>query len=190
MDKQKNIIKEISKYKGIIFDLDGTLIDLNVDWKKLKDDLSVFCFKIKGEKINFTPLDKKLIFVKKKYGKSFYLKLLNIIYKYESKWSKYKINKPLIDYINNPVNKNQKLAIYSMNTEKCINDIIIKYLKRKPNITISKNNCLEPKPTKKDILKIIETWKLKKNEIIFVGDSKNDYDSGKKSNIKTKIISF
>jgi len=188
MDKQKNIIKEISKYKGIIFDLDGTLIDLNVDWERLKEDLSVFCFKIKGEKINFTPLDKKLIFVKKKYGKVFYLKLLNIIYKYESKWSKYKINKPLIDYINDPANKNQRLAIYSMNTEKCINDIIIKYLKRKPSIIISKNNCLEPKPTKKDLQKILCNWKLEKKSAIFIGDSRNDLESGKKIGIKTIII--
>lgn len=40
--KYNDVISEISKYKGIIFDLDETIIDLGIDWDELKKGTAKF----------------------------------------------------------------------------------------------------------------------------------------------------
>lgn len=185
MDKRRNLARKISKYKVAIFDLDGTLVNLNVDWEKLKNDLSAFCSRKTGENIVFTPLDEKILYVKKKFGKKLYKKLLEIISAHEMDESRYALNKELLGFI---CETKQKVAIYSMNTEKCINNFVAKYFKRKPDAVISKETCIKPKPSKKDLLKLLKRIGMKKNEAIFVGDSEVDKLSGKMAGIKTLII--
>lgn len=186
MDKPRKLLKEISKYKAIIFDLDGTLAYLDVDWLKLKKELSEYCLLKKGIIIEFTPLDQKLFYIKKNFGDKFYDKLLDIVSDFETRKVNYRINKELVDYINSA--KNQKIIIYSMNTQKCVDNFVKKHLKSAPEIIISKNNCLEPKPTGKDIVKILCNLSLAKTDCSLVGDSENDYLCGKKAHIKTLII--
>jgi phosphoglycolate phosphatase-like HAD superfamily hydrolase len=190
MDKQGSLdllIKEISKYKGIIFDLDGTLVDLGADWKKLKEELSRICLEEKGEKIDFTPLHPKGFYVRNKFGNDFYSRLLEVISGFEMKEENYKPNEKLIDYINTST-ENQKIAVYSMNTRKSVDFAIKKYLKRMPDVVISKDECTEPKPTEKDVLKILSDWKMNKEDVVYVGNSDNDLFSGQKAGIKTIII--
>lgn len=187
MDKQTDIISKISKYKGAIFDLDGTLMDLGVDWKNLKQELTKYCYSKKNIKIEFTPLDQKLFELKKLFGEQFYSELLDIISDFEMKEENYKFNQELLDYIN--LSTHQKIAIYSMNTKKCINNIVKKHFERRPDIIISKYNCIEPKPTDEDIRFILDQWKFKSKEVIFIGNSRNDFLSGQKAGVVTFIIS-
>lgn len=186
MVKQRNIISKISKYKGAIFDLDGTLIDLGVDWPKLKQELAKYCFSKRGIDIEFTPLDQKILYIKKFFGERFYLGLLKIISDFEMRETNYKFNEELLNYINST--SQQKIAIYSMNTKKCVDNILKKYFQRKADIVVSKENCSGPKPSGKDILKIINKWGFKKDNVIFIGNSKNDLISGRKAGVATYII--
>jgi len=82
----------------------------------------------------------------------------------------------------------KKMAIYSMNTKKCINNIVKKYLKREPDIIISKETCLEPKPTDKDIARILQHFGLDNKNVLFVGDSERDLISGKMANVCTYLV--
>jgi UDP-2-acetamido-3-amino-2,3-dideoxy-glucuronate N-acetyltransferase len=99
----------------------------------------------------------------KKIGKKFCLKLLKIVSRFETKETNYELNQELLNYINS--NTYQKIAIYSSNTKKCVDDIVKKHFRKKPDI-ISKNNCIEPKPTDKDILSILEQWKFKNKNVL------------------------
>lgn len=186
MVKQTDIISKISKYKGAIFDLDGTLVNLNVDWPKLKQKLTKYCHSKKGINIEFTPLDQKLLYIKDSLGEDSYLALLKIISSFEAKETNYKFNRELINYINSATQ--QKIAVYSMNTKKCIDNIFKKYFQRKPDIVISKENCSGLKPKEKDILRIINRWNFKKEDVVFIGNSKSDLISGKKAGVATYII--
>lgn len=189
MDKQENIATKLAKFKGVIFDLDGTLVDLGIDWKLMKKELSLFCFQEKGIKIEFTPLNKKLFEVKEKTGEFFYLKILDIVAKFEIKEKNYKLNQELLDYINYSVNS-QKIAIFSMNTKKCIDNFIKKHLKKIPDVVISKESCIKPKPSRENLEEIMRRWHMNKTEIIYIGNSEADRLSGEMAGLKTYIIPF
>jgi HAD superfamily hydrolase (TIGR01549 family) len=184
MDKSDKIIEEIFQYKGIIFDFDGTIVDLNTDWQAVKKSLSNLVFSEKGHNDNFTPLAKKVLYYRNS-DTCFFDKIAEMISSFEMKKEGYVFNGKLIDYINENIDK--KIAIYSMNTDRTIKNFISKYFKYKPDI-ISINNCQEAKPTEKDLLKIIGGWELNSDDVVFVGNSSNDLLSGKKAKIKTYII--
>lgn len=186
MDKYQNLVEDIARYKGVIFDLDKTLVDLSVDWKELKNALSEFTKKEKGEDIEFTPLDQKIHQIKEKHGESFYFQLLDIISQFELSEEKYDHNHELIHILDNLQNK--KIAIYSMNTKKCVENFIKKKLKQKPDIVIAKDNCIEPKPTERDLEKIAKIWEMDASEMVYIGDSEMDRLSGEKASVKTYII--
>lgn len=136
--------------------------------------------------MKFTPLDQKILEIKKNFEKEFYDKLLNIVAEFEMNEKKYKFNKALLKYINSL--KNQKFAIYSMNTKRCVDYIISKYFKRKPDIIIYKENCIEPKPSSKDLNKILNLWNYNNTDVVFVGNSKKDKQSGACAKIRNLII--
>jgi phosphoglycolate phosphatase-like HAD superfamily hydrolase len=184
MDKSDKIIEEIFQYKGIIFDFDGTIVDLNTDWQAVKKSLSSLVFLEKGYNDNFTPLAKKVLCYRSG-DICFFDKITEIISSFEMKKERYVFNDKLIDYINKNLDK--KIAIYSMNTDRTIRNFISKYFINKPDI-ISINNCQEAKPTEKDLLKIIGGWEFNLKDVAFVGNSSNDLLSGKKAKIKTYII--
>lgn len=186
MDMQEDIIAKLDQYKGLIFDLDGTIVDLGVNWENLKEALSRYCFYKKRVHIVFKALDKELAFAKVRFGDRFYSELLDIVSQFEMIETKYRFNKRLLHFINNL--KDKKFAIYSMNTMRCIKHIVEKYLKNKPDIIISKETYIEPKPTVKDLLFIIDAWQFKKKQVAFVGNSKQDVLCGKKANVETYII--
>lgn len=188
MDKHRSLIEGIAKYKGIIFDLDGTLVNLNTDWEELKRTLSEFTMKEKREKIEFTPLDQKIHQAKGKFGEVFFCRLLDIVSQFELCEERYELNHELISFLESCQEK--KISIYSMNTRKCVMNFVEKYLRRKPDIIIAKDDCIEPKPTGKDFKKIMNKWKMDADEIVYIGNSENDRLSGEEAGVKTYIISM
>lgn len=186
MDKYRNLVEDIIKYRGVIFDLDETLVNLNTDWKELKKTLSEFTKKERGEEIEFTPLDQKIYEAKEKFGELFFLQLLDIVSQFELCEEKYELNYELISLLESCQGK--KIAIYSMNTKRCVENFIKKNLKRKPDTIIAKDSCSEPKPTEKDLRKIMQGWKMNASEIVYIGNSESDRFSGAKAGIKTYII--
>ena len=75
-----------------------------------------------------------------------------------------------------------------MNTEKCVKNFIEKYLKRKPDIIITKDSCSEPKPTEKDLKRIMREWQMNASDIMYIGNSDGDRRSGEMAGIKTYIL--
>ncbi len=186
MDKYRNLAEDIASYKGIVFDLDGTLVDLNVDWITLKKTLSDFTKKEKVEEIEYTPLDQKIHQAREKFGRTFFFKLLDIIAEFELQEERYKLNYDLIEYVNSL--RDKKIAVYSMNTKKCVDNFIGKNIIRKLDVIVAKDNCIEPKPTEKDLEKIMREWKMNASEIVYIGNSEDDRLSGEKAGVKTYII--
>lgn len=188
MDKYRDLKKEIELYKGVVFDLDETLVNLNVDWLALKEELSVVVEKETGNRIEFTPLDQVVREIRIRHGNNLFVQLLEIISYFEMKEEKYELNDGLLEIFESL--KDKRVAIYSMNTERCVKNFVEKYVSRKPDLIISKDVCFEPKPSDKDLKKILKEWNMRENDIVYIGNSENDRLSGEWAGVKTFIISF
>lgn len=187
MAKFEDIAEDLKNYELLVFDFDGTLVDLNINWDILKKSLQDFCFKEKNEKIDFTFLNRGLIEARKKFGGKFYNRLLEKCSRYEMDDKKYVLNVNLINYLN--VN-NKRTAIYSMNTRKCIDNFIKNNLIKVPELIISRETSFEFKPSGKDLLNILKKFNLNSSKVAFIGNSEEDLLSGKAAGVKTFIISI
>ena len=79
---------KLDKYKNYIFDFDGTIVDLKIDWDSLKKEINLYC---KQKKIkSYLNFYEKIKLLKLKN-----IKIYNIIKKYEQPNNKveYKIKK-------------------------------------------------------------------------------------------------
>ena len=186
MEEFESIKKQIKSGTILVLDLDGTLIDLGVNWLALKSELENYCKKNYGA-VSFSRLYSGLEEAKNQFGTKLYDKLIKIIEKHELDNKNYRPNDELISYVNNIENK---IVIYSMNTSNCIKSFVKKYLNNKPIIVISKETCLENKPTNKDLLEIINKLNVNKKDVLFIGNSRDDLLSGEYSGIKTYLINF
>lgn len=183
--KFEAIIPTLKKFELVIFDLDGTIVDLNIDWAALKLKLSEVCLRKHQLNLEFTPLGSTVLQFRNQ--NNILLSILNVFHGFEKNDQNYLPNLPLINYLK--TNKLKNFAIYSMNTDFCLNLALKKYVLPKPKLAITLDNCQEPKPSPKDLLKIIQILKVNKSDAVFVGDSeRKDLVSGNMAGIKTLII--
>ena len=162
-------------FKAIIFDLDGTLVDLKVDWKSLKNKLG-------------NTFQKEFQYLHEEIGKletQEKEKAFQIIRKYElENLEKWKINTFFINWIIQ--NSDKKIVcVLSNNTKSTIEKFLFK-----TNLTshISKYITLDDvnkaKPNDEGFNKIINHFDLELNEVILIGDSTSDEIIAKKNKIK------
>jgi len=165
--------QELSKYKYIIFDFDGTIVNLHVDWEGLKNKLS------RMFNLDFNVLNESL----KKLSKEELKVAFKIIEEYENK-ANYETNSKLIKYI---CRNDKKYAIFSDNMLSTILKILNELgIKDKFEIIVGKDSVKNFKPNEEGIIKILNYFNVKdhKKEVIYVGDSKKDEIVARKVNIK------
>jgi len=196
MEKQKikniEILGKIfndSKVKAIIFDFDGVIANLPIDYNLLRGKLSEYFRFRYNFKNNFIPLNPNLELVKNKLGKRALQEAYKIIEKYEiDALPKSKPNKEIVDFIKNN-NSHLKIAIFSMNMRKTIKRFLIKNkLLKYIDLIVAKNNVNQYKPNPEGLYQILNKWHLKKKEVIFIGDKDIDLQTGKLAGIKVIIV--
>ncbi len=188
MDTQSVIpIMKDHQYKGIIFDLDETLFHLKIDWDKLKTSLEKSMLNHFDITVKFTPYVAALSYIKEKNIDA-YKHAIKIIEEAEVKGLKDgKPNRLLLDYVANEANK--KFGIYSMNTTMTVKRFLEEYkLQDKLSEISTQQTCIEPKPSGKDLLHIMNKWRYNSTEVLFIGNSSYDKKSGEMAEIRTEII--
>lgn len=162
--------------KVIIFDFDGTLVDLNVDWKRLKQELKTrFNFKlpIYTGLSNLSPNSR--------------IKALELMSKYElENKNSYQYHELPIKFIK--TNKKFKIALVSNNTKKTIH-IILSELKLTECFSsiISLDDITYGKPYPEGLELTLKNLKTKNQESCFLGDKESDKIAGIKAGIFTII---
>ncbi len=177
------------KYDLVIFDFDGTIVDLKVDWKKLKEEIKQFLLK-QGYDL---PHEIRINEVLNRY-KNEREKILKKIKKAEmSAANKTHIENNVATILKRLHSKGLKMAIFSKNFEDTIkivlkkSDIIDCF-----DIIVGRetlmDNDLRGKPHPDGIFYIIKNVGPSKN-CIFVGNDTDDIKAAKKSGIYSLMIS-
>jgi pyrophosphatase PpaX len=204
----------LEKYKGIIFDLDGVIFDIvgavkqsvedGVDKYKLRDKLKITLDEAFSEVAHLIedlqnyPIPKiilnayDLLQIKLLEGTRLIKKLRILIYVY-NQFNKYKeeagIYEGIEDIIKNLHNLNKKLAILTNNKNTHAEDVLKRFnLDQYFDLIIGFNEVEEVKPSPEGILKILESWKMKPSEAIFIGDMVTDIQAGKAANVKMVCV--
>jgi HAD superfamily hydrolase (TIGR01549 family) len=197
----------LEKYKGIIWDLDGTIYDITAAINKAVDDviekynLTVNRNEVMEEvahlieEIQNYPVPKillnsyELLKVNFLEDISFFKKIRIAIFLF-NQFNKYKeaestIFKGIDKLLKFLFNKKLKMAILTNNKSQYAEEVLEKFnLSKFFNTIIGFNDVSEVKPNPEGILNILNKWNLKASEVIFIGDMTTDVDAGKAAKVK------
>jgi len=197
----------LEKFKGLIWDLDGTIYDISEAIKKAVDD-SIEKYEMNVnpddileeiarliEEIQNYPVPKillnsfELLKVKFLEGISFFKKLRIAIFLFNQfnkyKDSESKIFKGVDELIAKIYNKKLKLAILTNNKSQYAEEVLEKFnLTKYFDTIIGFNDVSEVKPSPEGIQIILKKWNLKPTDTIFIGDMTTDIEAGKAAKVK------
>ena len=180
--------------KAIVFDLDGTIVKLNVNWRNLRNILSDRYYNLYGTRYVFQTVTDSLIKVLEKEDENEFANFLNIIEEFELKnIENSKYLEETVFFINNleefNVQNDTNLAVLSLNMRKTI----IAALKganlfEKIDYVLGREDLKRWKPDPAGLLKIQDHFKLNSEELIYFGDLQKDVDTGKNAGIDAYFI--
>ncbi|MFX1338885.1 MAG: HAD family hydrolase [Promethearchaeota archaeon] len=180
--------------KVIVFDLDGTIVNLAVDWHYIKTKMSERYFKIYGERCEFKHISGCLDYVVAKNDERELKNFFNILEDYEMKnINDSKEIEETIFFINNlnlfGVPKETKLAIFSLNTRKLIiKSLELANLYNKFDFIIGREDIRKWKPNPDGLLKIKDYFGVNNKDMIYFGDLKKDIKTGKNAGVESYLI--
>ncbi len=179
----------------IVFDLDGTIVHLDTDWDHLKMLLSKRYAKLyKGEKCEFEHISACLSHVVKKNDEFELSNFFNMILDYEMK--NIRNNEEIeesIFFINHlelfGIKTETKFAILSLiMRETIMTTLKLAKLTQKFDLIIGREDVRAWKPNPFGLLEIQKQFNVKKEEMIFFGDTEPDLKTGNNAGIEIHLV--
>ena len=184
-----------NKYKKVIvFDLDGTIVNLRADWMALRDALVEKYREIYEEKCDFERISKCLDRIVERKDEETLEIFFDIIRQYELENIKdTQLIKETIFFINNKelfgIKKETKIAVFSLNTRSTIiRSLEIANILNKIDLLVGREDVRKWKPSPEGLLNIQNYYTFKKEEMIFFGDLEKDILAGKNAGIEAFYI--
>ncbi|MBU4472532.1 MAG: HAD family hydrolase [Candidatus Omnitrophica bacterium] len=185
LNKKQKFGKKIENAKLLVFDFDGTIVNLNCDWKGLKEELTSLCLNEYKLKIGFSCLNKGLMQIMRKLSPQERKRIYRIIERYELEGvENISPIQPVIDFIKK--NNHKAKAILSSNTRKAI-IAGLKSLKLKScfGLIVGRKEVKNQKPHPEGFYRIMDYFKLQPYEAVFIGDGDIDFVLGRKVGVPT-----
>ncbi|MFX1379868.1 MAG: HAD family hydrolase [Promethearchaeota archaeon] len=180
--------------KVVIFDLDGTIINLKANWMDLRDILVDVYREYFNEDCNIERISTCLNEVVKKNNETILQDFFNIIRNFELKNIKdTEFIEETIFFINNKnlfgLKEETKFAILSLNTRNTIlKTLELANLSNKIDFIVGREDVRGWKPAPEGLLKVQNHFNVLKKEMIFFGDLENDILTGKNAGIQAYYI--
>ncbi|MBN1800223.1 MAG: HAD family hydrolase [Candidatus Lokiarchaeota archaeon] len=178
-----------SNKKAIIFDLDGTILHLKVNWDDLRKKLSKRCLDNYGEKRTFKRVSEYLDIIVSKGDENELEKTFELIKRYElDKIEKIEVLEDPIFFINNyklfGIKNKPIFAILSLNMRKTVQKAL-KFAKiyDKFDFIVGREDVRKWKPNPEGLLLIKDKFGLKNEEMVYFGDLQSDILTGRNAKI-------
>jgi HAD superfamily hydrolase (TIGR01549 family) len=189
-------LKELlKKVEVIIFDLEGTLVEMKADWDKMREDIRDYFTTKYGIDMYFKPvldkIEEALNILSEKYSQSGLDNIkdgaLQIIRDTHKRAAKNSILfKDILDLLEKLRKNKYKIAAFTQSGREATNIILNKNsIQNYFDLVITREDVDRPKPFPDGIIKIIDHFKLNKNKFIICGDHPFDISAGKEANINT-----
>lgn len=188
--------------KAIIFDLDGTLINLAFDYKKAKAEVISFLINSKVDenildenKSIYLNIEAAINYLKKEfseeYAKIIKEKAFEIVDKYEKQEiGKTSLNDNALDLINCIKSKGMKIAICTNNSSYTTFSILNKLnIANLMDVVITRDDVEKLKPYPDPLLLACKKLNINPNEALYVGDSIVDLLTAKAAGTQFIFIS-
>ncbi len=182
------------KVSGILFNFDGTLIQSSINFKEMKSEIISLLGSL-GATVNGLTPEKATVEIVDEGIKRLRLKGRNdeFMFKVEKIMDSFELkgvnNAKVIPGIQESLRKlkerNYKLAIITRSCKEYTKKVLERTgLSNFIDLSLSRDEVENPKPSAEHLLKALENLNLKPEEALMVGDHKLDYISAKKAGVK------
>lgn len=180
--------------KVIIFDLDGTIVNLTADWKILKDILVEKYEEIYKEQCDVKRVSHCLTKIVEKDDENVLESFFEVIRNYERENIRdTTLIEETIFFIKNKelfgIEEQTKFAVLSLNTRNTIIQALdLADIRDKIEFIVGREDVRRWKPAPDGLLKIQRHYRVDKENVIFFGDLDNDILTGKNAGIQAYFI--
>jgi HAD superfamily hydrolase (TIGR01549 family) len=178
----------------IVFDFDGTIVKLHVDWDDLRAYLSEKYMDDFGEEESFERLSIGLKKVVDRGESELIESYIRAIERFERENVKDSTFFEEIVYFIEHLEEfgldlDTKLAIFSLNFRSTIFSVLSqRNLLGKFHFIVGREDVVEWKPDPEGLFKILKKFNVSSEQAIYIGDSKYDFEAGENAKIKTYSI--
>lgn len=181
-----------AKFSVAIFDLDNTLIDLNVEWGPLKVFLKKKHEEMFGTPRDFTRLMVGLEDVQKEYGQDKYEFFSNLIGQWEIKAARTRAveRKNQTNILRQLRQAGKNIAIFTGNYRESA-EIALKRFGLLQSVDVIVGRCESPKlkPDPSGLQVILAHFGIPPEDAVYVGDADVDRAAGEAAGIRTYLVS-
>ncbi len=164
------------KPKVVVFDMDGTLVESSLDFKKLKKEMGFS----EGSSV-LEALDEVTDIQKKK-------KLLGLLDDFEMEGARRAVPyEGVVEFLNFCDEMGFKKALLTRNSKK-VTHLVLKKLNLSFGLVLHRDNLKKPKPHPMGLDKVSEFFKTSKRDIIFIGDHLHDLLTGISAGVRTFLF--
>ena len=179
-------------YSVAIFDLDNTLVDLNVDWGALKMFLKKKHEEMFGTPQDFTRLMIGLECVQRNHGQAQYELFSNLIAEWEISAAKTRAIelKNRTCFLPQLKNEGKYVAIFTGNVKEAAEIVLERFnLLKSVDFIVGRRESPKLKPDPSGLQIILAHFKITPQNAIYIGDAEIDLAAGKAAGIPTFILS-